>query len=313
MCSTDSVVRWLAIEDKDIDRDRRGWPKGRTRKYGELEKERLESLHGEMEYGESFPVSTRDLKAEYKNRFGTDISEWFIYRVLREIEVAGEARIRAEPYKSFARFIDMQLKDLGEVIMRVSFRGSRYAADVDGSITARKSLNLLSCRYIYPFEFGIISQISTCSPSEVKRVMMSVFQRYVRPDIVIMSYHSAFGANLSHHGCIGHLAFFLLNVGIRPMYSFFEGLLGRSGLARSDRIFSGEFLKGIIFERWRKGRMEIKNFYLEYSGRPGTLSDEIKTKNPFFVRAFTEDELSNMHVDGFLERTIFFCVLLKKR
>lgn len=270
-----------------------------------MEKERVKLLSRELGLCQQQPLSVGLVRREYRERFGIDISEWFIYRVLREYEREKERRVKAEPYKIFVKYVDKRVREFGEVVMRVSFRGSRYESDSQGF---RNALNLLSCRYVYPFEFGILSRISAFSAEEVQRVLTSIFRRYVRPDIVIMSYHSAFGAHLSHKGCIGSLTFFLLNVGILPLYSFLEGMLGRPCLPRPGHIFSEEFYRQLLCEDWKIGQIEVRDFYLEYSGRPGPLSEDIRTKNPFFMRAFTGEDLKNIYVDRFLGSVVFFYV-----
>jgi hypothetical protein len=284
------------MEEGEIEKDHRGWQKGRTRKYGELEKERVKLLSRELGLGGQQPLSVGLVRGEYRERFGLNISEWFIYRVLREYEREKERRVKAEPYRIFVEYVDKRLREFGEVVMRVSFRGSR------------DSLNLLSCRYVYPFEFGILNRISAFSAQEVQRVLTAIFRRYVRPDIVIMSYHAAFGAHLSHQGCVGSLTVFLLNVGILPLYSFLEGMSGRSGLPRPGRIFSEEFSRQLLCDDWKIGPVELRDFYLEYSGRPGPLSEDIRTKNPFFMRAFTQEDLKNIQAGRFLGSLVFFCV-----
>lgn len=37
-CSTDSVIRWLRMDDMGIEHDGRGWQKGKMRKYSSREK-----------------------------------------------------------------------------------------------------------------------------------------------------------------------------------------------------------------------------------------------------------------------------------
>ena len=307
MCSTDSVMRWLNMDEAEIEKDGRGWRKGKMKTHSEVEKERIIKLREDLEMSKGASIGAVAIKSRYKQTFGTEISEWFVYRTLKEYGESKRTHRQEAPPDDCAAHLDKQLRGLGEVIMDVDFGGEKCKS------RSRGSIHFLSCQYIPPYNLGILSQVSELSCPEVIRVLKSILRKYVRPDIVKMSYHSAFGANLSHRCCIGRLTVFLLNLGIKPLYSFPFGGGSRLDLKKFESIFSTGFLNRLHPGNRQERGIEIANFHLEYRQKSAPASKEVETENPYFMGAFTDEELENRRISRFLESEVFFLGRVEKK
>ncbi len=299
VCSPVSVVRWLKMDKDRIEKDARGWQKGRKRKYGDAEKERLIALKEELEKSKAKTISAKKFKHEYRQRFGSEVSEWFIQRTLRDVnerEKEPEKEISSEDYTAK---VDKKLQKYGKVIMELNFWVTEYGKG------KKRGINFISCKYVYPFQLGIFYQISEFTCHEVKKILKSIMARYVRPDILKMSYHPVFGVNLPQKGFLGNLAFFLLNLGINPFYSIPRNIRDHAEVDWFKRTFSDTFFTHLHFGHKQVKELEVQNYYMEYRSKSDTLRD-ITTKNPYFINAFTEEDLKNRHVDHLLTNHVFF-------
>jgi transposase len=307
VCSTQSVVRWLNLDEAKIEEDGRGWRKGRMRKFGAAEEKRVVELFQELETEEAGLIEPESVRLKYQQRFGSDISGWFIQQAIEKYKKLKTVGQKKKIYDRCLEHVERRLRKLGEVIMNVAFWESRSAND------PKNRACFLSCKYIYPYKFGIFSQVSGLTSSEVIRQLKSLLRSYVRPDIVKMSYHPTFGVNIAQQSCVGDLTLFLLNLGIKPFYSIPWDTQLYVDTGWFERIFLNVFSTKVQFGPGKEDEVDIENLYLEYRKKWDPVSRDVETKNPLFINAFTDEELKNRHVGRFLESNIFFLRMVKKK
>ena len=307
LCSTQSVIRWLNMDEAKIEEDGRGWRKGRMRKFSEVEEKRVVELLQELENEEAGLIKPEMIRLKYQQRFGSEISGWFIQQAIKKYKKLKKVDQKKKMYDRYLKHVERRLRKLGEVIMNVAFWESRSAND------PKNRTCFLSCKYIYPYKFGIFSQVPGLTSSEVIKLLKSLLRSYVRPDIVKMSYHPAFGVNIAHQACIGDLTLFLLNLGIKPFYSIPWDTQLYVDAGWFERIFLNVFSTKIYFGPGRQEEVDIEGFYLEYRKKWDPVSRDIETKNPLFINAFTDEELKNRYINRFLESNIFFLRMVKKK
>jgi hypothetical protein len=71
-------------------------------------------------------------------------------------------------------------------------------------------------------------------------------------------------------------------------------------------MFSPDFFDRLHFDNEERGGIEIENFSLEYK-ETGLADGCMKTQNPFFMNAFSDNDLANRRLSRFLATDIFFC------
>lgn len=294
------------MDEEEIEKDARGWEKGKRRKYRDIERKQVIDIRNELEEAEERSIGSRVLKREYQQRFGSEISEWFIQETLKEFNEMLGVQKKEISYDQFVKHVEKKLGKFGKVIMEINCWASKYGKG------KKRGINFISCRYVYPFQFGIISQISELAYHEVKEKLKSIMTRYVRPDILRMSYHPVFGVNLSQSNCFGNLTFFLLNLGINPLYSVPKSIRCHREVDWFKRVFSDTFFTQLHFGHRQIKEIEVQNLYLEFR-RKSDKPQDIRTKNPYFINAFTEEDLLNRHIDHFLTHHVFFLRIVEPK
>jgi transposase len=307
VCSPSSVRRWLAMAEAELERDKRGWRRGRMRKHSQVERERVIEIRQAEEAAAGSPVGAGAIQAIYRRRFGQEISQWFINESLRAYKKERHLLPAERPVERLREYPLARLRRLGKVIVRAEF--IKPAAAGEG----QPPLNLLICKYVSPAHLGIVRLLPRLSSQEVIGVFKSIWRRYAVPDLAIMDNYPAFGTNLSHPGCIGRVTLFLLNIGIKPLYDLPKNPSGGMKAERVDNVFSDGFCRKLAFVKEKPMAVGIRELLLEYAGTgargEGNMdipADRLKNRNPLFVDAFTGSDLENRRVDFFMASEIFF-------
>ena len=297
VCSKDSVQRWLNMDDGDVEDDRRGWPKGKMRKYGKDVEERIIGIRRRLEDREAANIGAKFVRREYLKYYREEIPEWFINRTIKldrergdQKAVAGE---RANPR------LGRLLEQLGKVTMSMDFWGIRKSPGKG------KPVRFLSSKYMTPARAGIVTEISSYSSEEVARVLQEVLSRYKRPDIIKMDLHPAFGAVVPRPGCLGGFTFHLLNLGIKPLYVQTSLWPEENTRQEFGQLFSPVFLRQLKLRQTGDFELRLNHFWLEYTDREGD-AEGVRENKSFYRDAFTDKELYNRRVDSFLARHVYF-------
>ncbi len=299
VCSTNSVRRWISLDDEQVTADRRGWKKGKYRKYSLSEKKDLINLIVKLEVLSEEPVSIKRLKNSYKNKFGKVLSDWFVYDTLYNYRNADDTGSLHIPESSEIGALPV-LKKFGKVIMKVDFiKPKSYLTD-------KEQLFFLVFRYLQPCGMGIVTKVPRVSSDELITVLKQTWSQYIVPDVVIMSNYPSFGANLSQAGCLGKVVLFLLNLGIKPVYSPADFFPGNKQNDKIDEVFSQSFIQKLYFDQCEGDNLAIEKFQLVFRNSAAHTANEFKNKNPFFMNAFTQLDLKNRNVSRLLENRVFF-------
>ncbi len=290
------------MDDSQVTQDHRGWEKGRLRRYSVVEKRRVVQIRETLEEQGEVHVGEKFIRPIYKEKYGTGISGWFVNRCLREYDKLKKVPGREKQETKNANLVGRLLKKMGKLVMNANFYVSHYSVD------RQDSFYLLSCSYSTPYQYGIISQIQGLSTDEVIRILRHTWKDYEVPDILTMGNHAAFGTNTGNTRRIGELTFFLLNLGVIPLYLPPRMRFANLGPEKFNMAFSEKFLRCLDFKRGNGEGVEIDHFHLEYRKKQDDIPDKIKNRNPFFLNAFTDQDLKNRDCKGFRAKEIFFCV-----
>lgn len=298
----DSVKKWLEMDEDEILNDRRGRkkPKKKMFKYSEKVCRRILKIREWLRRQENVSFGSRAIKSEYKLRFGEEVSEWFINKVLREQRELKDINQRNEWSRQCECFPVNKLKRFGKVIMSIDFFGIRQRRGSGSPVC------FLSCKYLYPYILGIVSQVSAQNCDEVMRILKYTFCNYVKPDLIKLNYNSAFGANLSRAKCIGRLPIFLLNSGIVPFYAQASCPDYGFDVGPIANVFTEPFSKLLSFPHKQDLEFKLENLYLEYRGKSDSSFLKLKVEEFSFQDVFSDDRLENRNVYRFLKGTIYF-------
>ncbi len=304
----DNVTKWLKMTDEEIEQDKRGWPRGKMRKHSEEEKRRVLELLEQLNDENGYYMVPRVVKENYVGKFQGDIPEWFIRAVMKE---CGESKVgstsgRGEDEIKDRGYPENSWKKLGKVVMKVKFFEMQ---PFKGS--ARRAA-FLSCRYIRPYDLGFVYGVSGQTSREVIRVLKTIWNNHAVPDLVIMNYAPAFGANLSQRRCIGKVTLFLLNLGIKPFYTSSERECRKKSEREGDRIFSDGFWRTLSSDGKHKKNIKIERFFLRYSGEPDIHSTGKTAASSIPKIVLKYWDIENRNIDQLPESRIYFLRIVRK-
>lgn len=303
----DSVKKWLEMREDEVMIDSRGWRKGKLKKYSLEERKRIIDIHKELEREDGEPGTAGIIKLRYNKKYGIEIPRWLVYQTIREYK-RDTCLPEGNPFKECVSDFQLKLfKNRARVIMNLDFLGTR-------SLKSKSDQTLfLSCKYVHPYEIGIISWVERQSLDDVSRVLKYIWHKFKRPDLVKMNYHSVFGAAPSQPGCIGMLTLYFLNLGIIPFYSPLPEGVGDIDLGGKNKVFSEIFCRKLDFTHADATALKIDNFHLEYRQKKDVGSRKIKIEEPPFGSVFNGIDLENRKVDHFVQDKILFNVEVKRK
>ena len=296
VCSPTSVARWLRLDSSQVEEDGRGWQPGMRRKYTKLERERVLQIKAHLErYGAS-GVDARQILTEYKKRFGREVSLWYVEQIL---ERAGEDI--PPPDNSAGDFLSQErvMKKFGKVLMNLSFIATK-------SQGFDETIHLLHAQYVAPQRYSIVMKIESFSSREVIRSLQSVWQRYCVPDVAAMGLHAAFGANQPKERCIGNVALFLLNLGVKPFYSPLNSGSTSLNSGGNGAIFSEKFNHFLQLLAEPTGPLRIRDLALEFSNGNHVDIGLLKNRAKLFFSLREEAEWRNREVERLREQQMLF-------
>lgn len=300
----DSIRNWLEMDEGEIEKDRRGWPRGKFKKYSEFEKRRIIEIRERLEV-EASAFGSKLIKREYLKKYGKEVSEWFINKTVREYKEMKNSDPKKEAAPQHTEYPLRKLRRWGRVIMSLDLMGLLKMKENGAPVY------FLSCRYLYPCTLGIVSQIASQTCDEVIRTLKYIWQTFLKPDLIKFNYNSTFGGNLSRERHLGRLAIFLLNLGITPLYTSLPETNGNIDLEEFGNTFSETFYRNLCRPFQQKNDLKIERFYLEYGSRTDPHGDELRNPFPSFRNAFKGTNLENRHVNRFQENRIFFLHIVK--
>lgn len=294
------MKKWLEMSEGELEKDKRGGIKGKLLKHSEAERRRIIKIRKRLKQETCVYVSSKLIKAEYQNIYGRELSEWFINKTIKEIRAPGDMKKKEPVHDRFVEYSSERLKKFGKVIMSIDFIGTKHLKGTGIPVL------FLACKYLYPANLGIISQVENRTWEEVIRVLQYVWRLYAKPDLLRMSFNPAFGGNLSPRRCLGKLPIFLLNMGVIPFYSSAPDLYPNMDLHKFSNVFSSQFGRLLNFQKGNNKELRVKNFYLEYNKRSEQKLEKLLPKLSLPGKVSGSIDLANKHIDHFRVNKIFF-------
>ncbi len=214
LASKDSVGKWVQMDESELSSDNRGGKKGKSRKYTpETKQQNINiNIRKDLEKENSYFIGSNVVKKNYEKQTGKSVSKSYVDRVLKEAGMVKSPGKKRKGRSKYMKYPEYTLTKLGKSMMSIDFIGPRYLKGADNRI------NFLSCKYIRPQKQGIVTSIEGQTTEETIKALKELWKTHPIPEILKIDNDSAFGANLPHERHIGKLAFFLLNLGVYPLY-----------------------------------------------------------------------------------------------
>ena len=138
---------------------------------------------------------------------------------------------------------------------------------------------------------------------------------FVPNELLKMDNDSAFGANLAHKKQIGRLAFFLLNIGITPLYIAPRSPWNNGQVEGYNSVFSKKFWNKLQFTDEDEIDIKIKDFNIAYEKYSQLVSNnpKIKEEEIKYIDNFKNVDLENKKAKHFKTDKIYFLRIVKRK
>lgn len=303
-----NVADWIKLNDEELLIDKRGWKKGRPRKYTIEQKEEIKKLRNELDKEESYFIGAKVVRYNYEKQTGKKISKSFVDRTLQEAGLVKSPKKNRKGVSKYMKYPKRTLNKLGKCVMSMDFIGPRY---LKGS---SKGISFLSCKYIRPEKHGVVERISGQTTEQVIKILKKIWKNNPIPDVVKVDNDSAFGANLSHDKCIGKLTLFLLNLGITPLYIAPRSPWNNGENEGFNSVFSKKFWNKIQFTDEEEVDIKIKGFNIDYEKYSKLISNNpAPDPNVKHIRVFEDIDFENKNIKKFKAHEIYFLRIVRRK
>nr|QNO42130.1 hypothetical protein KOINGEPH_00001 [Methanosarcinales archaeon ANME-2c ERB4]QNO42393.1 hypothetical protein LFOPHFOE_00033 [Methanosarcinales archaeon ANME-2c ERB4] len=183
------------------------------------------------------------VKENYENQTGEEVTKSYVDRVLKEAGLVRSPAKKKKGRSKYMKYPEYTLTKLGKSMMSIDFIGPKYLKGSDNRI------NFLSCKYIRPEKLGIVKRIGGQTTEQTVKTLKEIWTSHPIPEILKIDNDSAFGANLPHEKYIGKLAFFLLNLGVYPLYIAPRSPWNNGQVEGFNSVFSKKILEQTAIQR----------------------------------------------------------------
>jgi len=309
LASKDSVGKWVQMDENALSIDNRGWKKGKSRKYTPETKQQIIKIRKDLEKEDSYFIGSNVVKKNYENQTGEKVSKSFVDRVLKEVGMVKSQGKNKKGRSKYMKYPEYTLTKLGKSMMCIDFIGPKYLKGSDNRI------NFLSCKYIRPEKLGIAKRIEGQTTEQTVKALKEIWKTHPIPAILKIDNDAAFGANLSHERYIGKLAFFLLNLGVYPLYIAPRSPWNNGQVEGFNSVFSRKFWNKLQFSDEQEIDVKIIDFNIAYEKYSQLISNnpEVVTGDIKYIDDFKNANLGNKNVKNFIADKIYFLRIVRRK
>ena len=309
LASKNSVGKWVQMDESEISNDNRGGKKGKSRKYTPEIKQQIIKIRKDLEKEDSYFIGSTVVKKNYENQTGEKVSKSYVDRVLKEAGMVKSPGKKRKGRSKYMKYPEYTLTKLGKSMMSIDFIGPKYLKGSDNRI------NFPSCKYIRPEKRGIATRIEGQTTEETITALKEIWKTHPIPEILKIDNDSAFGANLPHERHIGKLAFFLLNLGVYPLYIAPRSPWNNGQVEGFNSVFSKKFWNKLQFSDEQEIDVKIEGFNVAYEKYSQLISNnpEINEENIKYMDDFKNVNLENKGVEHFKADKIYFLRIVRRK
>ncbi len=262
-----------------------------------------------MEKEDSYFIGSKVVKENYEKQTGEKLSMSYVDRVLKEAGMVKSPEKRRKGRSKYMKYPVYTLTKLGKSMMSIDFIGPWYLKGSDNRI------NFLSCKYIRPEKRGMVTRIGGQTTEETITALKEILKTHPIPEILKIDNDSAFGANLPHERHIGKLAFFLLNLGVYPLYVAPRTPWNNGQVEGFNSVFSKKFWNKLQFSDEQEIDIQIKDFNVAYEKYSRLVSNnpERKETDIMYITDFKGVNFGNKCVKQFKADKIYFLRIVRRK
>jgi len=253
-----SVSRWIEMDS--IEEDKRGWERGRLRKYDKQVEQRVIDIREELRSQESYFFGPEVVQANYRN-LHPDLEPptlFFITKTLREAGLTSGGKEKGKNRSQYMKYPKRALDKLGKIVVGIDFVGPRYLKNNS------EGVHFLARKYIRPVQYGLIDRVEGQTTDEALRLLINDWKYHPLPEVIRMDNDPAFGEYNTHPHCIGRFTKAMLNLGITPLYSAPRQPWNNGATEGYNSMFARKFWERLRFNDEEEIDVAIHQFNMEY-------------------------------------------------
>lgn len=298
-----TVVTWLQQKSYS---DRRGWNQGIKRTHTDLEEERIAALKRQRIEGKKFFLGTSYIQMDYAKQYPTDPSPstWFVDEVIRRHGLqTHEPKKRGKGQNIVSRllFPIKSIVSLGAIQQSMDFIGKKF---IQGS---SEPVSIFSTSYYQGLRLFQIQRVLAEKAEHVVHCLTGIWQKFPIADVLRMDNGSTWRGAISAEATISRCLRFLLNLGVKPLFSapyqsYTNPHIEGHNRTFTEKLWNKNFFTSLkqIDEECVKFNAESREFYdwkfrerlsrsdIRYLGAtetaPGDILRSTKGKKIYFIR-----------------------------
>jgi hypothetical protein len=291
------VRRWTQRRTQALERDARGWKKGRARRYRKADEDRVLRIHRALKkdprcyFSGASAIEHELQRRRYPKSRRQELSLQFIGRTLAKGGYTSPHRGRQKGASAYLHYPKRLIEQLGAGLLEVDFIGKKF-------ITGRtEPVNFLGFSLTQPRRVKYFTRVASETASEAIAACEGFFARCEVPEVLKIDNGFAFAGAGPEARTLNSFVFYLLRKKITPVFTAPRKPWNQASIEGANSIFSRAFWHR---ERYRSLEMidqRLRWFnasyarYLNYQ-RPKRRPRRAKpfTAKVYFIRKVYEDE-----------------------
>lgn len=263
--SWDFVTAWTKSSDQDFNQDKRGWIKGRGRKYTEEDKQIIQRLREELKNNPNeFFYGDKAILQLFQEKF-LEKKEPSISFTNRTLSVLGLTDKRQKKQPGLSRYLhypDHTIKQLDGVILEIDFIGEKFIKE------QTEPINFIAFSYQKPFKLKqfkrILAAKKDCAIEETDRL----FKLFPVSDYAKVDNGLAFIGSASAKRSLSDFVFYLFKRKSIPIFTAPREPWNQASVEGSNSVFTKKFWNRYEFTSIKEIDEKLRLFnqaYLKYS------------------------------------------------
>lgn len=294
-------MAWTKSPDQDVNRDGRGWPKNKLRRYSELEERRILEIYRQLaEDPEEYFTGASAILQHYLRRYpdAPALSLRFIGRTLLKHDLTQKPRRRQAGASRYLHYPEHSIVQLGKSLLEVDFIGKKF-------IRGRKQpINFIAFSLRFPRKLKYFQRIEAESGDEVISHCQDFFQRFEKPQVVKMDNGFAFAGSSRWPRTLSKVIIFLLKEKVTPVFTAPRKPWNQASVEGANSIFARKFWRRFQFTSVEEIDEKLAGFnrayqnYLGYSPPQKMPRPNVFVSKLYFIRkVYEQSDTQNAYIE----------------
>jgi len=241
------VLKWTQKKDMNFTIDKRGWAKGKRRKWNKLTEKRIAMLHSYLtQTQEEFYTGATAINLAWREKYPGQVAPPLrtIGQILKDLGLSEQHKKRkgkgAAKYLCYPEYCIHH--HMGTRVLELDFIGKKF-------ITGRTApLNFIGFSFKYPPKLRYFERTEGETANEIIKYSKQFFETFEKPDAVKMDNGFAMAGSPPHPRVISKAPLWLLKQCVVPIYAVPRKPFSQASIEGNNSVFSRNFWNKIQFD-----------------------------------------------------------------